>query len=500
MSLQFLKNLNGSNSGHFAKFLSSLESKENLFLSWYPSSGEDFRNVVNLNDLFMGSKIRGNKQWKQPDIFIYTDPNPEFNELFPEEMTNEFTKPMTEMESLLIEYADLSGWYIYQDDLLEVRVKRFEWLPELEAMLDRELEWWGDIGLTKKKVAYMLLDIWTEEFGELEAHLIYCNVGNEWFANKLITENAEISHITKVEYGSKYMGGNVKGSYLKNVLSKLSTKFLICDSLNISRDGDETAQRLYPALRKDDSEYELNQLFVIPENYWKNNNVTVFEVDIISREIEQSSYHKWAQDASAREHESFCGGNIISPNEKYFIDKYAKNNCLDIGCGTGNRTFPEFERKGINYVGIEQFKHLIEYSSFSSKILLKDIASDSFHLEELGNQKFDIAFYFGGVVNGLISKNVRLTAWENIEKVAKKYANYILFDTLSHFAWFQDESHEIGKALQLNPMFPPQYFYSLKELKNLFAIHQLEIVEEKEEVLVGGPYRRTHYLLKHIGV
>lgn len=215
---------------------------------------------------------------------------------------------------------------------------------------------------------------------------------------------------------------------------------------------------------------------------------------------EQSDYQNWAKNTSPRNQEMLCGSIYISPNEKYFIDKYATNNCIDIGCGTGNRTFTEFERKGINYVGIEQFEHLIEFSSFSSKILLKDIASDSFHLEELGNQKFDIAFYFGGVVNGLISKNVRLTAWENIEKLAKKYANYILFDTLSHFDWFHDESHEFGKVLQLNRMFPPQYFYSLKELKNLFAIHQLEIVEEKEEVLGGGPYRRTHYLLKHIGV
>jgi hypothetical protein len=496
MSLQFLKNLNGSNSGHFAKLLSSLESKENLYLSWYPSSGEDFRNVVILNDLFMGSKISGNKQWKQPDLFIYTDFNTtQFTDLFPEEIASEFTKPMTEMESILSEYSDLGGWNIFYDDKTGVRIKRFEWLPELNAMFDKQLMHSGEFGLSNKKVAYMLLDIWTKEFGELEAHLIYCNVGNEWFANKLITENAKISHLTKVKYGSNFGGAIASGNYLKNILTKLGTQYYICDSLNTVRSGDEAAQRLYPALRKDDSEYELNQLFVIPENYWNNNNVTVFEVDLISGEIEQSFYHKWAQDASAREHESLCGGNVISPNEKYFIDKYAKNNCLDIGCGTGNRTFPEFERKGINYVGIEQFKHLKEFSKFSSKILLKDIASDSFQIDEVGNQKFDIAFYFGGVVNGFVSKNVRSTAWKNIEQVAQKQANYILFDTLSHFDWFHDESHEFGKVLQLNPMFPPQYFYSLKELKNLFAKHYLEIVEEKEEVLMGT-IRRTHYVLK----
>ena len=220
---------------------------------------------------------------------------------------------------------------------------------------------------------------------------------------------------------------------------------------------------------------------------------------IIEYQNEQFTYDNWTKSTSPLKQETLCGSDYISNNEKYFIDKYAKNNCLDIGCGTGNRTFPEFERKGINYVGIEQFEHLKEFSKFSSKILLKDIASDSFQIDEVGNQKFDIAFYFGGVVNGFVSKNVRLTAWKNIEQVAQKQANYILFDTLSHFEWFHDESYEFGMVLQLHSMFPPQYFYSSKELKKLFAKHHLEIVEEKEEVLGGGSYKRTHYLLKHLG-
>ena len=50
-------------------------------------------------------------------------------------------------------------------------------------------------------------------------------------------------------------------------------------------------------------------------------------------------------------------------------------------------------------------------------------------------------------------------------KYAKKYANYILFDTLSHFPWFRDENKEKGEVIHLFPAAPPQYFYSLKELK-----------------------------------
>jgi hypothetical protein len=102
MSLKFLKNLNGNNTGHFEKYLSSIKSIEDLSISWYPSSGEDFRNIVILNEVFVESQLKDGKKWKQPDLFIYTDHDKlEFDNLFPDEMTEEFTQPMTEMESLL---------------------------------------------------------------------------------------------------------------------------------------------------------------------------------------------------------------------------------------------------------------------------------------------------------------------------------------------------------------------------------------------------------------
>ncbi len=213
---------------------------------------------------------------------------------------------------------------------------------------------------------------------------------------------------------------------------------------------------------------------------------------------EQLNYDNWSQNSSANKQEMLCGGDIISTNEKYFINTYAKSNCLDIGCGTGNRTFLYYENRHIDYIGVEKYDHLIEYSNSSTKILKKDITSNSFYLDEIKNQKFDIAFYFGGVINGFVSTNARLTGWENIEQVAKKYANYILFDTLSHFPWFRDENKENGDVINLLPAAPPQYFYSLKELKNLFAKHQLEIVEKKEEPVYH--FRRTHFLLKYVGV
>ena len=165
---------------------------------------------------------------------------------------------------------------------------------------------------------------------------------------------------------------------------------------------------------------------------------------------EQFSYDNWSQNSPANKQEMFCGGDKISTNEKYFINTYAKSNCLDVGCGTGNRTFLYYENRQIDYIGVEKYDHLIEYSNNSTKILKKDITSNSFHLDEIKNQKSDVAFYFGGVINGFISESARLHGWENIEEVAKKHANYILVDTLSHFPWFCDEFEKLGCELKLD--------------------------------------------------
>lgn len=211
---------------------------------------------------------------------------------------------------------------------------------------------------------------------------------------------------------------------------------------------------------------------------------------------EQEIYNNWLKNETAQRHEQMNGLSQISPNESYFISKYAIHNCIDVGCGTGNRTFPTFLAKQIDFKGIDNQTHLIEHRSFKNHIIKKDITSPIFDLEEIDQAVYDIAFYFGGVINGFISNPVRFSGWRNLEKIAKKHAKYVLVDTLSHFNWFKDETKYYGEVIQLNPVFPPQFFYSQKGLKSLFAKHQLDIVEEKEEPV--GPFKRTHYLLKYI--
>ena len=73
-------------------------------------------------------------------------------------------------------------------------------------------------------------------------------------------------------------------------------------------------------------------------------------------------------------------------------------------------------------------------------------------------------------------------------------SKYVLFDTLTHFSWYELESK--GKTIELPiPVeIPPQYFYSKLELENIFTVNRIKIIESKSEFLPGG-LKSTHFLI-----
>lgn len=280
MSLQFLYKLNGSNNGHFKKYLDGLMQKDNPSISWYVSSGSDFRNPIFLNERYMSKFINGKNIWDTPDLFLYTDYyTPFFEKLFPFHMTESFVKPMSKFEALLSEHADLGGWYLYQDDRTSIRVKRLEYLPPIEARVDKELVDFTDIGIEPKKVVYLLLEIWSKQFGRFDVNLIYANLENEFMADMLIKSNAEISHITHVRYGSGFGFAKATGAYLKNILHKLKVKYFISDPYLDPNQGDKSAVKLYPSLKHDGYYSRLIPLHLIPSKSWScHGDVTVYKV------------------------------------------------------------------------------------------------------------------------------------------------------------------------------------------------------------------------------
>lgn len=211
----------------------------------------------------------------------------------------------------------------------------------------------------------------------------------------------------------------------------------------------------------------------------------------------QEIYNNWIRVTAPAIQDIMCGVGHVSANETYFINQYARSMVLDVGCGTGNRTFPFWINRNIDFIGVEKYQNLINASHSPEKVIMADFSDSSFqdHLKPILDSleiKPDIVFLFGGVVNGILCKDQQHLAWSNFAFLLQ-YCSCILIDTLTHFPWFEDSDN--GRVEQVYPSAPPQYFYSTREIERLNQLNNIQIVDERTEQLPYG-ISRTHYLLK----
>jgi SAM-dependent methyltransferase len=211
----------------------------------------------------------------------------------------------------------------------------------------------------------------------------------------------------------------------------------------------------------------------------------------------QEIYDKFVKETPPGTQDYLCGP-FVSKNELYYFDNYVRNYILDIGCGTGHRTFPEWIKRNLKHKGVEKFPNLIEFSRYGHDIVQADISDKSFidKLKEAKvikdeKERIDIAFLIGLVINGIFGPEGHEMLFNNIKELLL-YCDYALIDTFTHFDWF--ETAEKGRGEKLIPSVPCQYFYSEQELTALINHSNLQIVETRTEPIMN--YMRTHYLLR----
>ncbi len=230
MSRKLLQVLNGNNTGKLAEYLKTLDRDPRI--AWYPSSGEDFRDLLFLHKSYNEEDISG-KVPEPPEFFIHTD-------YFPWSTSTFLDTPI-----------------IHDDQRTKITVTALEELPGLNLPLDKEIVAFDGSHATGK-VLYLELLVESNRFGTFTARLIYAFVENEAFCAKVVLPNAgRFSHIVRVVYGSGFGGGYATGIWLNNVLPRVGCEVFITDDRQyIWSHGDVAAVVLYPELGPQNPESE----------------------------------------------------------------------------------------------------------------------------------------------------------------------------------------------------------------------------------------------------
>ncbi|GAB4176030.1 MAG: hypothetical protein Kow00108_11290 [Calditrichia bacterium] len=246
MSKKLLYHLNGNKNGIFKNWLDQFEGEPRI--AWYPSAGEDFRDLLYLNPTYTGLNPAPIDEPKHPDIFIHTDYFPWKRSSF------------------------LDNKILYEDDRTKIIVREIEELPKVNLPLDQEIVDFPQKNIASDRVIFMEIGIESGVLGQFNAKLIYVFAENEAFcAKKILPNDGKISHIIHVRYGGGLGGGGkASGIWLLNILQKVNCEVFITSGIRPRQSGDEAAYRLYPELAGDEKNDYLEVIRTIDSHSWSD--------------------------------------------------------------------------------------------------------------------------------------------------------------------------------------------------------------------------------------
>jgi len=244
MSKEILYNLNGTNSGAFRKWLDNFKGEPRI--AWYPSAGEDFRDLLYLHPKFSEIEPASKPEPQPPDIFLHTDYFPWSTSTFLDNRT------------------------IHQDDHTTVSVKFIEELPRCNLPLDNQIVNFREGSHATGRVLFLEIGIQSNILSDFTSPVIYAFVENAAFcAEKILPHKGRLSHIVHVRFGGGCGGGgHSTGIWLLNILQKVKCEVFVSDSHYNRQSGDEMVYRLYPSLAGNEDTSQLEQIRVIESRRW----------------------------------------------------------------------------------------------------------------------------------------------------------------------------------------------------------------------------------------
>jgi hypothetical protein len=244
MSKKLLYGLNGEKTGALRKWLDSFKGEPHI--AWYPSAGEDFRDLLYLNPKYSEINPPSNPEPPPPDIFLHTDYFPGSSPRF---LNNQVIRP---------------------DKRTTITIKSIEELPCCNLPLDSEIvSLQGSIATGR--VVFLEVDVQSNVLGNFSCPVVYAFVENAAFcAEKILPQQGRISHVIHVRYGGGTGGGNSTGIWLLNIFTKVKCEVFVSDGALNRQSGDDRVYKLYPALRGKEDNSPLKQIRKLWGESWSD--------------------------------------------------------------------------------------------------------------------------------------------------------------------------------------------------------------------------------------
>lgn len=244
MSRQLLLSLNGSKRGAFHRWLSNFKGEPRI--AWYPSAGEDFRDLLYLHSSFTERMPAEASEPAPPDLFLHTDYYPWSTSTF------------------------LDSRAIHFDGRTSVTVKSIEELPRCDLALDDQIVHFSEGSNATGRVLFLEVEVYSNVLGSFSAPVIYVFAENGAFcAERILPNNGKFSHIIHIRYGGGLGGGGSSaGIWLLNVLPRLGCECFVTDGRHNRQRGDVRTYEIYPELAGPEETSQLKPIRVLPGEEW----------------------------------------------------------------------------------------------------------------------------------------------------------------------------------------------------------------------------------------
>ena len=206
----------------------------------------------------------------------------------------------------------------------------------------------------------------------------------------------------------------------------------------------------------------------------------------------QKRYEQVAQQLDVTKFEIYCSP-FLTISEQTLFEAFLspKGSVFEIGCGTFHRTGPYFKKNQISFYGVDPLENVVRRSDYRQHIIVNTF--DIHFLEKykkIRQQEYTAIVLLGGIINGIHCPTLRDSFWRALRILAMN-SEVVILDTLTQ-PQFNFMKSKTGFAFSHEGALPIQYYYSRKELQQIFTTYDFDVAVEGIDI--GGGNTRTFVL------